>query len=757
MRRARTLLRHRRRLPDPARPRARRHLHARHRGLGLRPVPDAAAARRGRARRPRGARPAGPTGRADYPADERSGTRPRSTRPSARRGSSRSAARRCWSDGEFVGVLFAANRTPPPVPPRRGGAARLAGRARGGVAGPDPPRGRDGRRARRALHGARGHRAGRRGARPVHRGRARRGRGRRHRGGARRAARLLGGRARRDGARLAAHGAVPATWSTRRAPPARLVHADGQWSVAVTRRRPAARHARPRRARGAGRGPGPHGRAGRDGHGAGAAVPAARRRGRPPGAHRPARRPPAPQPPPTARWSSADGCWACGCASRTSWPCAAASEPPRAAAGRVPGGRRAPGSPGSTPTPWWRSCRAATRRPSPAALAGKFAVTVGTAGPIVPADGVARAFAEARTAADTLVALGRAGHGAALADLGFVGLVAADRVDVDAYLARVLGPLLDYDAAPRHRARRPPSRRTSRAARARGGRPCGCTCTPTPWRSGSTGSACCWAPTGRRPERALELQLALRLQLVRRLALLPFLELQLEGVVAHPDPQALAVLGDVAVLLLAQLARRPERPLRQGQPARRPGPSAGTRGPAARCGSPSRASGRCPRRPRPPSAVRSHPQYPPRPDRGHPARVEFGLSGPSCAYRPSRDPPPGRVDRWSPAPLRPRRRDGHPAVGARRVRHDPARRRAADAARRPLGQRLHRQLRLHRGRPHLPRDGRALRGHRVRRRRVGLRRADPAARHDRARPPQRRRHQQRQARLQLVDHDARAG
>jgi sugar diacid utilization regulator len=89
------------------------------------------------------------------------------------------------------------------------------------------------------------------------------------------------------------------------------------------------------------------------------------------------------------------------------------------------------------------------RHPSDVArtLAGKFGVTVGTAGPIVPAEGVARAFAEARTAADALVALGRTGHGAALADLGFVGLVAAEHVDVDAYLARVLGPLLDYDAA----------------------------------------------------------------------------------------------------------------------------------------------------------------------------------------------------------------------------------------------------------------------------------------------------------------------
>ena len=133
----------------------------------------------------------------------------------------------------------------------------------------------------------------------------------------------------------------------------------------------------------------------------------------------------------------------------------------------------------------------------------------------MPADGVAGAFAEARTAADTLVALGRAGHGAALADLGFVGLVAADHADVDAYLARVLGPLLDYDAArgtelvatlgAYFACGASPRRAAGAAARARQhGR-----------RSGSTGSACCWAPTGRHPERALELQLALRLRLVR--------------------------------------------------------------------------------------------------------------------------------------------------------------------------------------------------------------------------------------------------
>jgi len=147
------------------------------------------------------------------------------------------------------------------------------------------------------------------------------------------------------------------------------------------------------------------------------------------------------------------------------------------------------------------------------ALAG-FGVTVGTAGPIVPADGVARAFAEARTAADTLVALGRAGHGAALADLGFVGLIAADRVDVDAYLARVLGPLLDYDA----------ERGTELVATLAAYFACGASprraalqlhvhANTVAQRLDRIGVLL--GPDWSAPERALELQLALRLQLVR--------------------------------------------------------------------------------------------------------------------------------------------------------------------------------------------------------------------------------------------------
>jgi DNA-binding PucR family transcriptional regulator len=74
------------------------------------------------------------------------------------------------------------------------------------------------------------------------------------------------------------------------------------------------------------------------------------------------------------------------------------------------------------------------------------AVTVGAAGPVVPARGLSAAHAEARRTADALVALGLAGRGGSARDLGFAGLVLGGSADVEGYLAAVLGPLLDYDA-----------------------------------------------------------------------------------------------------------------------------------------------------------------------------------------------------------------------------------------------------------------------------------------------------------------------
>ncbi|WP_345379293.1 helix-turn-helix domain-containing protein [Pseudonocardia yuanmonensis] len=74
------------------------------------------------------------------------------------------------------------------------------------------------------------------------------------------------------------------------------------------------------------------------------------------------------------------------------------------------------------------------------------AVTVGAAGPVQPAAGLAGALAEARRSAVALLALGRAGEAAAAPDLGFAGLLLGDRPDVAGYVAGVLGPVAEHDA-----------------------------------------------------------------------------------------------------------------------------------------------------------------------------------------------------------------------------------------------------------------------------------------------------------------------
>lgn len=72
-------------------------------------------------------------------------------------------------------------------------------------------------------------------------------------------------------------------------------------------------------------------------------------------------------------------------------------------------------------------------------------VTVGVAGPVVPLDGLAGTWTEARRTTQALRTLGTFGRGAAAADLGFAGLVVADRPDIAGYLRAQLGPVLDYD------------------------------------------------------------------------------------------------------------------------------------------------------------------------------------------------------------------------------------------------------------------------------------------------------------------------
>lgn len=79
-------------------------------------------------------------------------------------------------------------------------------------------------------------------------------------------------------------------------------------------------------------------------------------------------------------------------------------------------------------------------------LARLGTVTVGAAGPVALSGDLPATWAEAQRTARALVALGLSGTGASAAHLGFAGLVVGSAPDVDGYVRAHLGPLLDYDA-----------------------------------------------------------------------------------------------------------------------------------------------------------------------------------------------------------------------------------------------------------------------------------------------------------------------
>lgn len=72
-------------------------------------------------------------------------------------------------------------------------------------------------------------------------------------------------------------------------------------------------------------------------------------------------------------------------------------------------------------------------------------ITVGGSGPITDVDDLPGAHEEGARTAAALVALGRAGTGAAATELGFAGLIVGSDPDVQDYVRAVLGPVLDYD------------------------------------------------------------------------------------------------------------------------------------------------------------------------------------------------------------------------------------------------------------------------------------------------------------------------
>jgi hypothetical protein len=71
-------------------------------------------------------------------------------------------------------------------------------------------------------------------------------------------------------------------------------------------------------------------------------------------------------------------------------------------------------------------------------------VTVGAAGPALPAAGLRDAHADARRTTDALTAIGISAGSSR--DLGFAGLVGGGAAEIDGYLERILGPVADYDA-----------------------------------------------------------------------------------------------------------------------------------------------------------------------------------------------------------------------------------------------------------------------------------------------------------------------
>ncbi|MCP3822199.1 GAF domain-containing protein [Streptomyces sp. A3M-1-3] len=75
-----------------------------------------------------------------------------------------------------------------------------------------------------------------------------------------------------------------------------------------------------------------------------------------------------------------------------------------------------------------------------------FPVTVGAAGSVTGAADISGAYAEADRCLSALSALGHFGQGAALPDLGFLGVLLGDQNDLAGYVQHTLGQVLEYDA-----------------------------------------------------------------------------------------------------------------------------------------------------------------------------------------------------------------------------------------------------------------------------------------------------------------------
>jgi sugar diacid utilization regulator len=73
-------------------------------------------------------------------------------------------------------------------------------------------------------------------------------------------------------------------------------------------------------------------------------------------------------------------------------------------------------------------------------------VTAGASGPVTEPGAVAGGYRDADRCVAALTALGRTGDGASTTELGYVGLLLGEARDVTGFVRHALGPVLDYDA-----------------------------------------------------------------------------------------------------------------------------------------------------------------------------------------------------------------------------------------------------------------------------------------------------------------------
>ena len=84
-------------------------------------------------------------------------------------------------------------------------------------------------------------------------------------------------------------------------------------------------------------------------------------------------------------------------------------------------------------------------RSTAARIGKRTCVTVAGVGPVSDVDQIAEAHEEAARTVGALIALGHKGRGAAATQLGFAGLIVSSDPDVDDYVRKLLGPVVEYD------------------------------------------------------------------------------------------------------------------------------------------------------------------------------------------------------------------------------------------------------------------------------------------------------------------------